>query len=263
MKGYRPKKRLGQNFLQSQLVVKKLVELIDPCADERIIEIGPGRGALTTVLASSGALITAVEFDRDLIGGLAKLTAPHSNVEILNQDFLKYEPSTGNFKLVGNIPFNITSPVIDWIVRHRSSVTRAVLMVQKELAERLAASPGSKNWSPMAIMTQLHFRVNICFDVAASSFKPPPKVVSSVIELVPVESRPMEQADFFEGLVRAAFSHRRKILINNLVPGFVKDKQAVADAIASLGLSGRVRAEELSTAQFLELTKLLAPFNIS
>ena len=182
MKGYRPKKRLGQNFLQSQAVVTKLIELIDPRSEERIIEIGPGRGALTAVLALSGASITAVEFDRDLIGGLSKLTAQHPNVEILNQDSLKYEPSIGDFKLVGNIPFNITSPVIDWIVRHRMSVTRAVLMVQKELAERLAASPGSKNWSPMAIMTQLHVRIKICFDAAASSFRPPPKVVSSVIE---------------------------------------------------------------------------------
>ncbi|UCE23661.1 MAG: 16S rRNA (adenine(1518)-N(6)/adenine(1519)-N(6))-dimethyltransferase, partial [Candidatus Zixiibacteriota bacterium] len=126
MTGYRPKKRLGQNFLRSQVVVEKLVELIDPQPDERIVEIGPGRGALTAALAASGAPITAVEFDRDLMAGLAKLTEKHSNLEILNQDFLNYTPPPGSLKLVGNIPFNITSPVIDWAVRYRSSITRAV-----------------------------------------------------------------------------------------------------------------------------------------
>jgi 16S rRNA (adenine1518-N6/adenine1519-N6)-dimethyltransferase len=262
-KGYRPKKRLGQNFLRSQAIVGKLVRLIDPRAGERIIEIGPGRGALTVALASSGASVTAVEFDRDLIGRLTKLAEQYSNLEILNQDFLNYEPSPGQFKLVGNIPFNITSPVIDWAVRHRLSITRAYLMVQKELAERVASLPGSRNWSPMAIMTQLHYAINICFDVAASNFRPPPKVVSTVIELAPVEGQPIAHYDFFERLVRASFGHRRKTLINNLVPAFIKDKQAVGGAIASLDLSERVRAEELSTAQFLELTKLLAPFNIS
>ena len=124
MGGYRAKKRLGQNFLKSQSVIDQMVELIDPRPGQRIIEIGPGRGALTATLAASGADITAVEFDRDLIGYLSKLVGSCDNVEILNEDFLTYQPAYDGFKLVGNIPYNITSPVVDWAVNYRTRIDR-------------------------------------------------------------------------------------------------------------------------------------------
>ncbi len=262
MGSYRAKKRLGQNFLKSQVIIDKLVELVTPQPGERIIEIGPGRGALTLALASSGAKITAVEFDKDLIGYLSKLLEGRENVEIINADFLKFEPPNESFKLVGNIPYNITSPVIDWTVARRAFIVSAFLMVQKEMAERLASSPGSKAWCPMAIFTQLHFDVDICLDVAARHFKPPPKVTSAVIKLLPREVSKIENYADFEKFVRLSFGHRRKTLVNNLASESPANRQVVVEALGRLDLSEKVRAEQLTTEHFLELTKLLAPHNI-
>jgi len=260
--GYRAKKRLGQHFLKSPSAISKIVELIDPRPDESIIEIGPGRGALTMALAPSGAKITAVEFDRVLAEYLSDAVKCYSNVAIINQDFLSYQPEESQFKLVGNIPYNITSPVVDWIVAYRQSITCVYLMLQREMAERLASSPGSKGWSPIAILTQLHFDLRRCFDIPARDFSPPPKVVSSVVELVRKTSVDVSYPGEFERLVRVSFRHRRKTLLNNLVPELISDRQIIADVMADLSLSPRVRAEQISTAQFLELTKLLVSRNI-
>jgi 16S rRNA (adenine1518-N6/adenine1519-N6)-dimethyltransferase len=257
MGSYRAKKRLGQNFLKSQVIIDKLVELIDPRPGERIVEIGPGRGALTIALAPSGALITAVEYDRDLIGYLTKLAAPYPGVRIINRDFLDFQPDCDSFKLVGNIPYNLTSPVVDWAVAHSSAISLGVLMVQMEVAERLASSPGSKNWSPAAIMTQLHFDIRLCFEVAAKHFRPPPKVVSAVIELAPRRGKKVTLPGQFERVVRASFRHRRKTLVNNLVTHLSPDRKAIIEVLQVLNLTERIRAEEVTTEQFLELTKLL------
>jgi len=262
MGGYRAKKRLGQHFLKSSAVISRLVELIDPCPGESIIEIGPGRGALTTALAPSGAKITAVEFDSDLTEYLSGAVSRHTNVEIINQDFLRYEPDEGTFKLVGNIPYNITSPVVEWIVAHRESITRVYLMLQREMAERLTSSPGSKGWSPIAIFTQLHFDLRRCFDIPARDFSPPPKVVSSVVELERKKSIAVAHPSEFERLVRLSFKHRRKTLLNNLVPELTADRELAWALMAELSLPQRVRAEQVTTAQFLELTKLLVSRNI-
>ncbi|UCG63072.1 MAG: ribosomal RNA small subunit methyltransferase A [Candidatus Zixiibacteriota bacterium] len=262
MGSYRAKKRLGQNFLESQIIIDKLMEVIAPQRGERIIEIGPGRGALTLSLASAKAQIATVEYDKDLIGYLSKLLRGYDNVEIIHADFLKYEPAYKSFKLVGNIPYNITSPVIEWAVAHSDSITAAYLMVQKEMADRLGSAPGSKSWCPMAIFTQLHFDIDICFDVAAKHFRPPPKVISAVIRLTPREPAAIEDYGHFERLVRTSFGHRRKTLVNNLVPELTADRQKVVEALGSLGLTEKARAEQISTGHFLALTKLLAKHNI-
>jgi len=262
MGGYRAKKRLGQHFLKSPVVIARLVELIDPRPDERIIEIGPGRGALTAAMAPSGAKITAVEFDSDLSRYLSGAMSRYPNVEIINRDFLSYEPDETAFKLVGNIPYNITSPVVEWIVTHRESITRAYLMLQREMAERLTSSAGSKGWSPIAIFTQLHFNLRRCFDIPARDFSPPPKVVSSAVEIERKDSIAIAHPGEFEKLVRTSFRHRRKTLINNLVPDLVPDRELALMLMAELSLSERIRAEQVTTAQFLELTKLLVSRNI-
>lgn len=262
MGGYRAKKRLGQHFLKSQAIITRLVELIDPQKTDWIIEIGPGRGVLTSALAPSGAKITAVEFDSDLIGALSAKLSRHEDVEIINQDFLRFEPAGGRFKLVGNIPYNITSPVVEWVVAHRDSVSRVYLMVQKEMAARLTSHPGTKDWSPIAIFTQLHFDIKRCFDIPPQDFSPSPKVVSSVIEFVRRESVAVAFPGAFEKLVRLSFSHRRKTLLNNLVPHLTDDRQLISALVAALSLPESVRAEQLTVAQFLELTKLLVSRNI-
>lgn len=259
------KKRLGQNFLKSQEVIKKIVSAVAPRTNDTIVEIGPGRGALTIPLAESGAAILAVEFDIHLCRYLENALVRHKNVSIIQKDFLQFIPAEFGLSaiiLCGNLPFNITSPVIEWIVRHRSIIRKAVLMIQREVALRLSSEPGGKDWSPLAIFTQLYFDINYLFSVSPKEFDPSPKVTSAVVELVPKASVEVEHYEQLENLVRASFKQRRKQLINNLVPAIVPTTQAAEEIFQQLGFQRNIRAEQIDTAQFLELTELLIQHNI-
>lgn len=265
MPPYRAKKRLGQHFLKSEHIVKKILDVIDPQRGQTIIEIGAGRGAFTLPLAQSGAKVIAVEFDRDFAGYLGKLLKKYDNVSIINQDFLKFEPDSvglSRFTLVGNMPFNITSPVIDWATRHQPVIDSACLMVQKEMAERLSAIPKTKNWSPLSIFTQLHFDVTYCFDVAPEHFRPSPKVTSAVIKLTPKKKVHVKHWGLFEKVVRVSFQKRRKLLVNNLVPDIIPHPQTAREILCELGLPENCRAEQLTTTQFLTLTEHLTACKI-
>jgi 16S rRNA (adenine1518-N6/adenine1519-N6)-dimethyltransferase len=262
---YHAKKRLGQHFLISPEIVQKILDVIDPKPGQAILEVGPGRGALTVPLAQSGAQVIAVEFDRDIMRYLTKLLKSYDNVEVINKDFLTFDPcdyGLEEFALVGNLPFNITSPVIDWAIKHRLMIDFACLMVQKEMASRLTASPKSKDWSPLSIFTQLHFEVTRCFDVSAEHFRPRPKVTSAVVKLTPKDAVPIEHPAQFEGVVRASFRRRRKLLVNNLVPEIIDTPQSAYEILHKLGWSEKCRAEELSIDQFLKLTKRLVSCKI-
>ncbi|MBD3402230.1 ribosomal RNA small subunit methyltransferase A [candidate division GN15 bacterium] len=257
MGGYRVKKRLGQHFLSSTDVLDRLIGVIAPQPDEAIVEVGPGQGVLTTGLADKGARVTAVEFDRDLIPALEKRFAAYPHVTIINADFLNWRPESERFALVGNLPYNLTSPVIEWCLEHRESIDRAIFMVQKELAERLAASPDSKAWSPLSIFTQLHFDPAIAFDVSPIAFEPPPGVTSSVITLYPHEAPAIEHEGIFRSVVRAAFAQRRKQLTNNLSRAFHVRAETVREVLEEMSLPATVRAEQVTIEQFLALTKHL------
>jgi 16S rRNA (adenine1518-N6/adenine1519-N6)-dimethyltransferase len=262
---YHAKKRLGQHFLISPEIVPKILGVIDPKPGQAILEIGPGRGALTVPLAQSGAQVIAVEFDRDIMHYLSKLLKSFDNVKVINQDFLTFNPrkvGLEKFALVGNLPFNITSPVMDWVVKHRQMIDFACLMVQKEMAARLTASPKSKDWSPLSIFTQFHFEVNRCFDVSAEHFRPRPKVTSTVVKLTPKDAVPIKHPAQFEKVVRASFRRRRKLLVNNLVPEIIDTPQSAYEILHKLGWSEKCRAEELSIDQFLKLTERLVSCKI-
>jgi 16S rRNA (adenine1518-N6/adenine1519-N6)-dimethyltransferase len=257
MAGHRPKKRLGQNFLKSRAIIGRIVGQLESNAGEMVIEIGPGKGALTLPLAESGAEIWPVEFDRDLIERLKSKLADYGNVHLVNADFLEFEPEQyglGAFKLVGNLPYNITSPTIDWCLRHHAQIQLAVFMVQKEMAERLAGSPGSKAWAPISIFTQMYFKVERCFNVPPRYFSPPPKVTSSVIKLTPIRPPVARITPQLEKVVRTSFAHRRKKLTNNLSPDIVPEPDTLRAILDRLGLKETVRAEELTIDQFLTLT---------
>jgi len=258
--GYHAKKRLGQNFLKSQAVIRQIVDLVDPAHQARVVEIGPGRGALTLPLAEPGTPITAVEFDRDLIGYLTKLLAGRPNVTLLHRDFLETTPDLfgeEEFFLLGNLPYNITSPVLDWVVRYRERIAGAAFMVQKEVAARITATPPGKDWSPLSIFTQLHFEVEYCFTVKPDSFSPPPKVSSAVIKLLPRRGVVVRHAEQFDRLVRQAFERRRKLLVNNLVPDPVDDPNKLREALEAAGLPVNIRAEQITSEQFMSLTDRL------
>ncbi len=260
---YRTKKRLGQNFLTSDSIIDRIVEQLSISENDQIVEIGPGRGAITSRLINSNSRVTAVEFDRDLIPYLKKLFEKESNLEIINEDILKFEPLFDKFKLIGNLPYNITSPVIDWIVRNHQQIDVAVLMVQKEMALRVASQPGNKEWSPIAIFTQLYFDISICFDISPKHFRPAPKVTSSVIKLLPKKVPKINNFQLFEKIIRTAFKQRRKLLINNLVPELISDKNTGEELFGILQLPENIRAEELSTEKFLKLTDLINSRNIT
>ncbi|UCD63801.1 MAG: ribosomal RNA small subunit methyltransferase A [Candidatus Zixiibacteriota bacterium] len=262
MTPYRAKKRLGQNFLKSPEITQRIIELVNPEPNDLIIEIGPGRGALTRKLAESKARVVAVEFDRDLIGYLRKLAKRFGNVEVVPQDFLTFEPPPEKFKLVGNLPFNITSPVIEWAQQYRESIAQACLMVQKEMARRLGSSPGSRDWSPLAIFTRLSFAVEVCFDVSPRHFTPPPKVTSTVVRLWPRQKVEVSHPDRFEKLVRLSFKQRRKTLLNNLLGELPVKREVMTEILGEAGLDQRSRAEHVTIEQFLQLTNVLVGRNI-
>jgi len=257
---YHAKKRLGQHFLKSDAIVAQIVELADVRPGETVLEIGPGRGRLTLPLAETGARIVAVEYDRDLLGYLTKLTSKCGNVEILNTDFLTLEPSAydlDRFTLVGNIPYNITSPVMTWCGRNQPHMRAGVLMVQKEIAVRIAGKPDSKDWSPLAISTQVRFDAEICFEVAARHFSPPPAVTSAVIKLTP-HARPLAVPfEKLDRVVRAAFHQRRKTVANNLMGSVLREVNVAQQVLAQVGLEAKVRAEQMTIEQFVQLTMAL------
>lgn len=262
MAGYRAKKRLGQNFLHDQHIISRTLDLLPASAELPIIEIGPGQGALTMPIAATGRPLVAVEFDRDLIGALEKKLQQFPHASVIQQDFLTYEPAAKRFFLIGNIPYNLTSPVIDWCVRHVARIERVILMVQRELAERLAAEPGNKAWSPLSIFSQLHYRIEHRFDVPPSAFRPKPAVTSSVITLDPAAPTPIPDYDLFHKVVTTAFTQRRKLLVNNLSPAIVENPDDLRTLLEEMDLKPTARAEELSIRQFLALTKHLVARNL-
>ncbi len=261
MKPYHAKKRFGQNFLNSEKVIARIVELVNPKPNEIIIEVGPGLGALTVPLAQSGAQVWGIEFDRDIIHQLEETLLAFPNSTILNRDFLGFHPEDYKlnlFFLTGNLPYNITSPVIDWCLRYREQIIGAVLMVQKEMAERITGRPGSRSWAPISIFTQIHFDAIHCFDVPPAAFTPQPDVTSAVIRLTPREAIELDNPELFEQVVRASFGQRRKLLINNLVPDFIPDAASAREILKELELPELSRAEELSIPKFIHLTEKIS-----
>jgi len=265
MSSLRAKKRFGQHFLISDSIIQSIVNLVEPDDDMPIIEIGPGRGALTIPLSQKNAEVLAVEYERSAYRYL-KDTINDSKVTFINKDFLALTDDDIRFKkykLVGNLPYNITSPVIDWAVRHHGEISMAVFMLQKEVALRLTSSAGSRHWSPIAIMTQLYYDVEYCFDVSPQNFKPPPKVNSAVVKLTPKKKVPVRHYREFEKVVRSSFRQRRKLLVNNLVPEIIENTKMARDLVKQMGLKENIRAEEVSTDIFFELTERLIEYKIN
>lgn len=265
MGSYRSKKRLGQNFLQSAKVIERIIDLVQAGPSDTVVEIGPGRGALTEPLAESGAHLVAVEFDRDLAPRLRKSLRDYDNLSVIQQDILDFDPAaqvTGNFILVGNLPYNITSPVLEWVTEHRRSIRRAILMMQREVAARVAGSPGSKDWSPLSIFTQLHFDVSVEFTVPPGAFRPPPRVTSAVVLLSPRKAVHIDHPDAFESVVRQSFAQRRKLLVNNLDDLTGVPPSRLRQQLADIGLPHDIRAEQMTISDFIRLTSRLVAEDI-
>jgi 16S rRNA (adenine1518-N6/adenine1519-N6)-dimethyltransferase len=271
---HRPRKRFGQHFLAASWA-KRVVDAVAPEPNDVFLEIGPGEGALTRPLAESGVPVLAVEIDRDLVAHLASAVPP--SVTVLSGDILTSEVipiitglsplrppgSPGDskprrYRIAGNLPYNIASPVIgrmlDWQKQHQLFAD-ATVMVQREMADRLVARPGSRDYGVLSILVSLRASVSRLFDLPPGAFSPPPKVKSSVIRLVfrPPQVRLPDEL-MFERMVKALFSQRRKTLANAL-----KRFDATGLAVLALsGLDGRRRPETLQLAELAHLAEIFA-----
>jgi len=218
----RPHRALGQNFLRDPNVARKIIAAIDPLGGDTVLEIGPGEGVLTQELAARAGRLVLVELDGRVIHRMQELF-PGPAVEILHQDILDVDLTAlaaraGKLRVVGNIPYNITTPILFHLLDHRAVIRDAVLMMQREVARRLSASPGSKEYGILSVASQFSTDVTMLFDVSPNVFYPRPAVTSTVVRLVMRAAPRAAVADevFFRSMVRAVFGKRRKTLRNSL-----------------------------------------------
>ncbi len=247
--GLAPKRRFSQNFLVSRSAVERIAEALALAPGEAVVELGPGLGTLTGALLRAGGQVRAIEADRDMIGVLMEELGAHPGFEVREGDAAEVDLTAladgGRVKLAGNLPYAITGAILRNLVRHRASVARAVVMVQREVQQRLAADPGSKSYGALTVFTQASFAVRPVIKVPAGAFHPPPKVDSAVVRLDPHATPRAVERDAFRAVVRAAFGQRRKTLRNGL-------KALGAEALAALeatGIDPRRRAETLSVEE--------------
>ncbi len=253
---HRARKRFGQNFLVDPQVIARIVDAIAPEPGQRIVEIGPGQAALTASLAASGADLTLLEIDRDLAAALRQRFGNATNVSVLQQDALHADFTellgSGPFRVVGNLPYNISTPLLFHVLGWSAQIRDLHCMLQREVVERMAAEPGGKDWGRLSIMCQLRCVVTPLFSVPPEAFQPAPRVHSGFVRLVPHAHPPVQIADpdRFERLVVQAFSQRRKTLRNSL------RGMLAADSIAAAGIDPGLRPEALGLEQFAALAKL-------
>ena len=254
---HRARKRFGQNFLIDPGVVARIVDAVAPAPGQLIVEIGPGQAALTAALAASGADLRLLEIDRDLAGRLEQQFRDAPNVRLHCGDALRTdftELTAGRrFRLVGNLPYNISTPLLFHVLQWERQIIDMHFMLQQEVVNRIAAQPGGKAWGRLSIMCQYHCTVTPLFTVPPEAFQPAPRVQSAIVRLVPHASPPARIADMqqFERLVSQAFSMRRKTLRNSL-RGLLD-----ADAIAAAGIDPGARPETLGLAEFAALANCL------
>jgi 16S rRNA (adenine1518-N6/adenine1519-N6)-dimethyltransferase len=256
----RPRKHLGQHFLIDANISRKIVTLAALAPGDTVLEIGPGRGALTRLLCERASRVIAIEVDRDLHAHLRDTLADCPALELHQGDALAFPYATvpAGTVVVANLPYNISTPVLFALLEARARFARLILMLQTEVAQRLVAPPGSRAYGVLSVLAQAVADVRIAFTVARTCFRPPPAVGSSVVRVEFPHRMPVEIADMatFTAIVRAAFAHRRKTLTNSLRDeGFAPS--AVAAALAEAGIAAGDRAERLSIADFARLSAAL------
>lgn len=259
----RADKKLGQNFLIDENIVRNIVAAAELSDKDTVLEVGPGIGTLTQGLAESGASVVAVELDKRLLPVLDTTLEGYDNVRIVNGDILQVDimqtVGVDEFKVCANLPYYITTPIIFALLEKRLPMERLVAMVQKEVAERMAAKPGGKDYGALSVAIQYYTEPEIAFIVPPSSFIPAPSVDSAVIVCKRREKPPVEVCDeaLFFRAVKAAFSLRRKMLNNSLKNMGIKGEQ-VAKWLELAGVDGKRRAETLSLEDFAALTNTFA-----
>lgn len=264
----KPRKKLGQSFLMDKSVIEQICTIAQVTKNDIVVEIGAGIGVLTQELAQNAAKLIAVEVDNKLVGVLKDKLLKYKNVEIYSGDILKFDFETisrseqQKIKVIGNIPYNISSPVLFRLLSFRKVINSFVIMLQKEVVQRLKAVPGGKDYGVPSVILQMFAMVEKIMDVPAGCFYPVPKVESSVMKGFFLEKPVVELADedFFIKLVRDAFAQRRKMLINNLKKSKLLEEFSellLKESLEITGIDGRRRSETLSIKEFGYLSNIL------
>jgi len=261
-------KTLGQNFLTDANIIRKITDAGELSGDDLVIEVGPGIGALTVSLARKAGKVIAIEIDKKLIPALKETTGQFDNIELIHADALKVDMAQlingwpGKVKVISNLPYYVTTPIVMMFLERDLPVERMVLMVQKEVAQRMTATPKTSDYGALSVGVQAAGIPKIMFNVSRNCFIPKPEVDSSVVRILITDEYRKKIADYklFHECVKAAFSQRRKTLLNSLggSPSLNIDKQTVKDILARLNLKEQTRGEELSVEQFITLSNLVA-----
>ncbi len=251
---HQARKRFGQHFLHDRNIIESILRVVDPRPGENIIEIGPGQGALTYPLLQRCEILLAIEIDRDLVPILQRKATEFGRLEIINADVLEFNlsslPGDKRYRLVGNLPYNISTALMFHLLDSVQHIQDMHFMVQKEVALRIVASPGDDNYGRLSVMLQYRCDGQYLLEVAPECFSPPPKVDSAVIRMIPLSSPRHEVGDYshFSKVVKMAFSQRRKTISNSLKPIFTREQ------IEACEIDPGLRAEELALADFAKLS---------
>jgi len=255
MSRHRPRKRFGQHFLTDPGVIDAIVAAISPHNDDVVVEIGPGQGAITRPLAKRAGTLHAIELDRDLAARLRKEYHDSTNVTLHEADALKFDFAAlgDSLRIVGNLPYNISTPLLFHLLDYRQQIIDMHFMLQKEVVDRMAAPPGSKTYGRLSIMLGCRFQIDALFDVDRQAFEPPPDVTSAIVRLAPLpaDTYVINDEQVFAKLVAQAFSQRRKTIRNSL--------RTMLDesVLKSVGIDPGLRPEAIAIADYVRLANTL------
>jgi len=249
-----PRKRFGQNFLTDQNVLHDIIRVIAPAESDTMVEIGPGQGAMTALLLPHLSQLHVVEIDRDLVAMLQKKFSPDKLIlhagDALQFDFGGLQPAQGKLRIVGNLPYNISSPLLFHLARYAPLVEDQHFMLQKEVVQRMVAPPGGKDYGRLSVMLQWRYQMELLFIVPPQAFDPPPKVDSAIVRMRPLASPLACEQVKLEQVVTQAFSQRRKVIRNSL-GGLFTEAQLI-----SAGIDPQARPETIALEQYVALTHL-------
>jgi len=262
----RPKKHLGQHFLQDPGIISKIIQTADVNKEDVIVEIGPGRGALTFRLAEMASEVIAIEIDHSIVESLNERAASYPNLSIVEADALRfhYHEIGTRFKVVANLPYYISTPILFRLIELSDMVTSMTIMLQKEVAKRVVAAPNSKDYGILSIAVQFYAVPEIAFNISRKSFYPEPKVDSSVLKIVPREKVAVDVRNegLFWGLIKSAFYYRRKTLLNSLALSG-HSKEIIKNVLEFAGIDQNKRPEQVSMEEWGKIADTLMEFMLS
>ena len=252
------KKSLGQNFLQDENIIQKIIKLANIKKNDTVLEIGPGLGALTRYLLTSSNHINVVEYDSSIIDTLLSNCSSYGIPKFFNEDFLKFDLtkiSQNKIKLIGNLPYNISTPILFKIIELNDRLIDAHFMLQKEVVDRITSLPNNKSYGRISVILQYHFECNFILKVPPQVFHPQPKVNSAILRLTPrVKKLSLKNYSFFERIVKQSFAQRRKTLHNSLKGIFKELNKDMTD----FPVNTKLRAENISVEDFVTLANYLS-----